>query len=512
MKLKIFILLTGIALPVSLFAQYTEDALRFSQTEQGTSSRIKALGGAQTAVGGDLSSLASNPAGLGLFTKSEFNFTPEFSNNSAHSKYLNNSVIADQSKAGVNQLGLVIYSPKRRYKGQDVNRGLISVNFGASVNKTNNFNAAVDYSGVNPRSSFADYLADLSNNYLANGDPATNSSALPAGSLEKMGYNNFLTEYNSSGYFPTTSLNNSQRNQVYHSGSQTEVNFGLASNFSNELYLGASLGLSSLHYEADREYSEAGNNQSYAGQDPDFTGGKYDLLFRSNQVTEGSGINLKLGLIYRAAPGVRFGLSFISPTWYTITDTYSEALDTRYTRSNGTAILPAYTNNDEIYDTDYSLRTPYKTTAGLAVTMNNMALLTGDLEYVDYSSIKFGNSDYDLERSTTRDIRDRYKAAVNYKLGGELKLNPVSLRIGYNRTGNPYRHTEYSQNTYSGGVGYRSKNLYIDLTYARSAYNTTSRPYIISSTYNDFSVTGSGEAADIKNQRDNVYATIGFRF
>ena len=51
---------------------YAESALLFSRTNPGGSARIQALGGTQVSLGGDYSSAFSNPAGLGMYNKSEF--------------------------------------------------------------------------------------------------------------------------------------------------------------------------------------------------------------------------------------------------------------------------------------------------------------------------------------------------------------------------------------------------------------------------------------------------------
>jgi len=515
MNLRTLILLVGFSLPAGMaFAQYTEDALRFSQTEQGATARFKALGNAQTALGGDLSSLSGNPAGLGLFTRSEFSFTPEFTNTESNSVYINSPSSIQKDKAGINQFGIVFNAPQRKLAGQDTKKGLLSINFGISYNKTNNHNFVVGYGAQNPKSSFADYIASLADNYIGNGDPgaANNADALPSGSLERMGFKNYLIEYDPDGYFAATELNNTQRNTTFYSGSQGETNLGFGANFSNEFYIGGSVGFASLNFTADRTFTESGNNRTFNGQDPNFTGGKYKLDYTSGQETKGSGINLKLGFIYRPAKQVRLGFSFVSPTWYTITDTYSEGLNTSYTRSNGTSILPAYTNKGEVYDTDYSLRTPYKLNGGLAFIIGNYGLITGDVEYVDYSSINFSSSDYDLDRKTNRDIRDLYQGAVNFKLGGELKLSPVTLRAGLMTSGNPYQNAESSLDTYTAGIGYRVNNFYIDLTYANSVSKYSTKPYLIQDTYADYKFTGPGEAASIKSTRNNVYATIGLRF
>src|SRR5688572_10079125 len=55
---------------------YSESALLFSRTQPAGSARILSLGGTQTALGGDYSSALSNPAGLGMYNRSEFTFSP----------------------------------------------------------------------------------------------------------------------------------------------------------------------------------------------------------------------------------------------------------------------------------------------------------------------------------------------------------------------------------------------------------------------------------------------------
>lgn len=64
-KIALSTLLLG-ALSITAQGQYLQDVLRFSQPEQGATARFKGLGNAQTALGGDLSSISGNPAGLGF--------------------------------------------------------------------------------------------------------------------------------------------------------------------------------------------------------------------------------------------------------------------------------------------------------------------------------------------------------------------------------------------------------------------------------------------------------------
>ena len=70
-----------ITLIISLFAlmaqaQNFEDIVRFSGTPNNGTARVSAMGGAFTALGGDISAITINPASVGVFRKSEVSFTP----------------------------------------------------------------------------------------------------------------------------------------------------------------------------------------------------------------------------------------------------------------------------------------------------------------------------------------------------------------------------------------------------------------------------------------------------
>ena len=118
MKLKylLTILATGASV-LAAQAQYAGDALRFSQTQPGSNARFSAIGNAQTAIGGDLSSLGANPAGLGMFTRSDFGLTFEFNNYNSRADYLNKNTIGSKDAPNLNQAAAVIYLPALRAKG-----------------------------------------------------------------------------------------------------------------------------------------------------------------------------------------------------------------------------------------------------------------------------------------------------------------------------------------------------------------------------------------------------------
>ena len=484
------------------YAQYANDALRFSQTNYGSTARFKAMGNAQIGVGGDISSLGGNPAGLGLFTKSEFSLTPEFNQSGINANYLDQNSNTNKSQLNINQLGAVFYAPMYKQRGQDTKKGLISAVFGIGYNRNNDYHTEINYSGNNNRTSIADYFAEIAG--------STTPNNLTGGSLERMAYDNYLISFdNAAGnYFPETfadaNQSNAQRKNEVRAGSVSEFNFSAAANISNTVYIGGSIGLVDLKYRTDAQYEEAGRAREYLSNG-DLTGANinYKLLFNQSQITKGSGVNGKIGIIVRAAEGLRIGANFQTPTWFVIDDSYTEGLDNRGTIRG--------TTDTETYDFTYNLRTPLKGSLGASYVIGGQAIISADVDFIDYASTRMstngGSNDSELIRSNNADIRNNFKSAVNYRVGGEYKISNVSLRAGYGVNGSPYKTDDsgfFDTKMYSGGLGYRMNNYFIDLAYQRVETNNTFNPYTLSN--------GNGPTADVKNTLNNVFLTLGLRF
>lgn len=502
-KIIMILAITGIA-KIGAFAQYTGDALRFSQTNYGTTARLNGMGNAQIGVGGDLSSIGGNPAGLGLFTKSEFSFTPEFNGSDINANYLGKNTSTNTSQLNLNQLGVVFYVPTYKQKGQDTKKGVISAVFGLGYVRNNNYSMESNYNGTNGITSITDYFAQIAGNTLPN--------KLSEGSLEQMAYNNYLISYDdvAGNYYPETFVNqnlnefNKQRSNSIKSGSVSEFNFAGALNIGNQIYIGANLGLVNIKYTSDAQFEESG--KLHIADQPVNSTKDYKLLFNQNQTTKGSGANGRLGIIFRPDKNFRLGATLQTPTWFLIEDSYTEGLDNRGT-TNG--------NNSNItYDFNYNLRTPLKGSLGASYIINNQAIITADLDYIDYSTLKFSANDsyaseYDIQviKNNNTEVRQNYRNAINYRVGGEYKINKISLRAGYGLNGSPYKTDNdgfFNTKIYSTGLGYRVNQYFLDLAYQRIEGNNTFSPYTLSN--------GNEPVADIKNTRNNVFLTFGLRF
>lgn len=484
MKLRSIILvmlISGVATQVS--AQYTEDAFRFSGAENSTTARFNGLGGQQTSLGGDLSSLYGNPAGLGMFSRSEFAITTSFINNSNSTDFLGGNSKSSLLNPNINNFGVVFHSPIA--KEGNTKKGLLSTNFGIGYQKTNFFRNNINFEGNTNGNGLGAYFTEVANGVTELDNNLTNAAHV--GYLiddERDPITNEKTGY----YLNNTNPVSTQYQRTERKGGQSNFDLSLGLNFSNTFYLGFGLGIASVNYRSEQYLQESGvfadNQLKY----------KADLLYSYD--TQGSGINFKVGAILKPIQELRLGLSLETPTYYNLDDNYYERLT-----------IGSVTDNNS-YPVNYDLRTPLKLNGGISYIIGKRGLLTADVSYRDYSTTHF-NSDADNSTNinTNREIKNWYKEVVNYGVGGEFKVtNEVALRAGYRFIADPNNGLtkDYSVNRYSGGVGYKFGNYSID---------GAVQFYDVKSDYAAYSLNnGNAPKAAINTNVTNISITFGARF
>jgi hypothetical protein len=508
MKIKYLLSVMAIvAITKNSFAQYSQDALRFSQTQTGSTARIKAIGNAGTAVGGDLSSVSGNPAGLGFFSKSEMSITPEFNGSKINSTYFGSANSASTSNGNLNNAAAVFFYRVDKPRGEDKTKGLLSINFGIAYNRVSDYYGNTSYSGTNTSSSIVDYF-----NTLANNDGSNPPSG---GSLQGNAFNGYLIDsvgYNSKTgktlYRSNVIAGNtnpiSQLSNTYRTGGQSALNLAFGTNFGNRFYMGLGIGITTLRYNVDATYIESG--YQYIDKL------NYNAQYTQSQVTKGTGFNGTLGFIFKPVDAVRIGATITSPTYYTIDDSYSEGLTTKYSGSS------TYTSSPSSYPLTYNLRTPLKVSGGLAIFAGKLGFVSADIEYLDYSSIHIDDSGYYSASSDNTSIQKNYQSTVNVHAGAEARVTPnFFLRGGYGVQGNPWKDNNTATTsgtniitnvgsatkTISGGVGYRAGNYYFDATYTNVTGNQYVYPYEIGTT---------SPTAYLDKTTNNVFLTVGLRF
>ena len=150
-------------------------------------------------------------------------------------------------------------------------------------------------------------------------------------------------------------------------------------------------------------------------------------------------------------------------------------------------------------------------------TKKQRAFITADIEYIHHKGSRFYNnaeglSDEDKDyykayyKAMNQVVKREYKGAFNFRVGGELKFNVMMARLGFAYYGNPYKDAGYKANRMllSGGLGYRNKGFFIDLTYVHAISKDVDFPYRLEDRANTYAV--------LKQQRGNVVATLGFKF
>jgi hypothetical protein len=489
-----------VAVTQASFAQYSQDALRFSTFQSGSTARIKGIGNAQTAIGGDLSSISGNPAGIGFFTHSEMSITPEFDGSKVKSTYYGQGNNASKSTLNLNNVAAVFYSQLNTPKGTDKTKGWLSLNFGIAYDRTNNYYENIRYGGANKTNSISDYYAQ-----------DANSTGLADGSLGSWGYNQNLVDNYSSTSTPlyksnvTTPVGGAninpngvtQLSNAIRTGGQSELSLSMGANYSNQFYLGFSVGITNLRYNTTNTFTESGIASVITSVGPPIVvaNQNYTNVYNQDQETKGTGFNLKAGFIYKPTEAVRLGATVTSPTWYNIDDNYNENMSTKLNGGN-------YVNGPANYPFSYRLQTPTRVAGGIAVFFQQFGFISGDVEYLDYSASHL-SGDYSAS-ADNNDIKTLYQSAVNAHVGAEARLaSMLFLRGGYGVQGNALKANSSEINTVSGGLGFRSGTYYIDATYSHINGSQTVFPYEI----------GTGSPAALLNKtNDNVYVTVGFRF
>ena len=482
---RIFVSVATLLVSTIGFAQEPADALRYSYlTGQGGTARNQAIGGAGASLGGEFTSLFLNPAGLGYYKTGSVILTPSYRFNSNESGYLGSMGTAQSNKFTLNTSGLIISSPSRNNK-------IKSVSVGLGFNRTADFNNRILYHGINDYSSYSEkYLEELISNNVT--DPNEAAQKFPFG--PSMAFNTYLIDTVLSpagaleGY---RSLANpqyglDQEMDIRTSGGITEASIGVGLNVQDQWFFGGSLSFPFLNYRREANYTESDGHDQVA----DFN------YFLADEVleTKGVGVNAKLGVIYQPDQKFRLGFAFHSPTFYQLTDHYNMTITTDLEGYNGQGVLTqssADLNDGNMLRSKYNMSTPLRAIlsgtyffgTGPLVSQQK-GFITADVAYINYKQNAFHAATDDgsyksYYKTVNGVIDDEYKEAVNARIGAEVKFNTFMVRLGGAYYGNPYQYEDAHVTKLTGGLGYRNKGFFVDLSYTHAMQKDVHYPYIL---------------------------------
>jgi hypothetical protein len=513
---KLFFIVSCIAPALFTNAQEPADALRYSWYAPSGTARQQAIGGAMASLGGDISATFVNPAGLGFYRTGDFVITPgyRFLNNKA--SYYGREEKDKKNNFFLGTTGIVIGSGENNRK-----KKLDGSAFAIVINRAADFNSNLLYRGINTQNSYSQkFLEEIQSRN--DRDANSVSQNYPFGT--SLAFNTYWIDTiggGSSGNFQfqtraPLSTGLIQQNSIQTKGGITELALAFAANSNDKVYFGFTLGVPFLRYEREASFSEAD-----ATDNPN---NKFDFAtINENLSTKGTGVNLKLGVIYKPVEYVRLGLAIHTPTFFTLTDSYNANVITDTEGYQGRLNQSSYLfTNDQDAEFQYWYFTPYRIMVSGSYVLREIedvrkqkGFLTADIEYVNYKASSFSTDPEGDNSQGTKDyleslndaIDNAYKGALNFKVGGELKFTTIMARLGAAYYGNPYKDLgngeKGSRFQLTGGLGYRNKGLFIDLTYVHTMGKDVHFAYRLQN--NPFS------GATVKNTGGNAILTVGFK-
>lgn len=491
-----FILLTFCAVAS---AQNINEALRYSSENLQGTARFQSMGGAFGALGGDLSSLNINPAGSAVFNNSLFTISGSSYNITNDVNYFGRGISTNSDNLDLNQIG-----------------GAFVFNNTDSNSDWQKFSLAFNYDVVN----------NFDNEYLAVGNSTqgidnyflNNAQGIPFGSIliqegefiedayldigANQGFREqqaFLGYYggiidptvdadDNTDYISNTSYNSVNQDFLRStSGYNSKFTVNMASQYKEDIYMGASLNFHNILYTKYDQFTESGYDPSSDIQ---------NTTFDSFLSTEGSGFSFSLGAIAKLNDFLRLGGSYQSPTWYRLNDDFSQRINSDLADSDINFIDFNIVN---LFET-YRVKTPSKLTGSLAMVFAKNGLLSFDYGYQDLSKTELRPSNDPSFQTVNNQISNELGAVSTYRLGGEYRINQISLRAGYRYEQSPYEDsiTIGDLNAVSGGIGYNFGGSRLGFALSRSEQNVNER----------FFDTGITTPAQIN--RINTNATLSY--
>ena len=535
-------------------AQETYENAPLASKDLNGTARYVGMGGAMEALGADITTMGTNPAGIGMFRRSAASVSFGMITQNEANSFAN----ADKTNMSFDQAGFVYSMRSGRHS---------YVNFGFNYNKSKNFNQILSAAGKlnNASQNKLSGLKNYNGVYQLKSKNGTLSSehatfnqldylysnvilgdrnsilADQNGNMIGDGTYGFLVRptVNSDGsttydptYYNATDYQFSRGNTGYIG----QYDFNISGNANDRIYWGVSFGLYDVHYNNESLYKE---NIVDGG-----TGIGSVAVNDVRQIT-GTGFDAKLGIIVRPVEEspFRVGLYTHTPTWYDLRTANYTRLDNNLNKNYG---AHDYGENSESYD--FKFYTPWRFGVSLGHTVGNYLAIGATYEYADYSSCDIrindgGTYDYwgNYYEESHRDaamkesIKQVLKGVSTLKVGVEYKPEKsISLRLGYNYVAPMYNANGYKDGTISSygsfyssstdytnwkatnritaGIGYTYNKLSIDLAYQYSQTDGEFYPFISYKDKDNASYDNICNAVNVSNKRNQLLLTLGYKF
>lgn len=492
------------------------------------SARYVGMGGAMGALGADLGTMAWNPAGIGLYRKSDVGLT--------FGGQWNKQRIANENRGTgtFDQMGFV-YSVKLGNKTCP----FFNVGFNYQKKANYNYNFYADNARLNGLSQM-DQVAELASNAYDTGFNLA-GMAVDNDYLTPI-YGNEETPDKPTGYYNKYGGESSLYTR-HAAGSLQGYDINFSANLKDRAYVGLNLGFDNVDYRSWSEYTEY---NSYVNEAQQTIQGDYTLY--NDQKVTGYGINVKLGFIVRPIEdnSFRIGLAMETPTWYRMKSSVLYDLTDM--------VEGQRTNQKESY-LEYTIRSPWKVRASMGSTVGKSFAWDVDYEYANYGSMHMGYpkynewDDYHTSFANTTDkamnshAKQTLKGVHTLRAGVEFRpTSALALRLGYNYITSAYKDqvgfdqysinsaamdyatsTSYMRwgdtNILTLGIGYRIKGFYVDLAYKVRNQSADFHAFDTSFAQGEGFIQAnpdlpsySIDPVDVNMTRQSIVCSLGFKF
>ena len=487
-------ILTGISASAIFFAQDVSTIRNTTEIYDNNiitgTARYSAMAGSMGALGGDISSLNSNPAGLGVFITSDANISLLINSTKTTSSLAGRTTENSIDKTTLGQVGGVLsFQTENNSPWKFINIGI------------NLINEKIDNRIQSPSNHAIILHRTTDDKMIYSGHRFGNSNSTP---------NNLLY----SGH------------QFERIGSRSKLNLGLGATYENKIYIGAGINISSLNVE---QYDELYLTLQNSSPESSAYFKKQNTPFKE----DATGFSISAGVIGKINHQIRLGASLESPTWYSIDRDYNYYVNNITSKSSA---IYSYTGSE-----NRNVRTPGKLTlSGAFIPNKNFAF---NVDYrVDLGKPHFSNNG-EAETQLNNFYKSTYKAQNELRFGAEYRVKGFRARGGYAFTTSPFRNYSYTENNFSiidangnqsshgkisnyivgksqvlsGGVGYDFKSFYIDATYQHVTYTYTNPfldgLYTLSTSTNAYyTYSNTSVISNAKTKRGNIMLTLGWKF
>ncbi len=436
------LLLMALSAPSVLRAQNENDALRYSRLHLAPGARALGIAGAYGALGGSWEAAYHNPAGLSLATRSEVLISLSGTAVVDQTQYLGQAVRTNVQRLAVPNLAYLQKVPTRR--------GSLSIGIG--YDEVSNFTRRLTFAAFNPEHSITEYFLQ-SDFYF---DLAFRTYAIDTLPGRR--------------YYPAVLEGEiDQQGEIFERGRLGQITLAYGIEALRDLHFGAALYLFTGRYSYERIFEELDSRNIHNGRSgtTDF----HSLQLLDEITSDLSGLQARLGLLYRLGNTLHLGASLLTPGRLEVRDAYRSTLRTSF--DNGDRFSESLSG---LYK--YHILLPARFSAGASL---RLALLqvSAEAEWTDYSALELSPSATFLEAN--RRLRQDYQATLERRLGAELTLptpQRLILRAGWAQSPSSHRQLDLSQRSWTVGLGLPlGEQMQLDVAYARMQFSDRFRQY-----------------------------------